>query len=156
MDLDTLQDTWATALAGSTAIAAWCVTNGYGAHTVVKTTDLENLPDIEDYPVIALDYGRKVTGVGQDNEELQLGVGVGVFDASDPVVTGNIEELLGRKRCEQLRKLVVAAIAATDMAGGYVALVETEHEPVELSGFFLCAMAITVLRPYQFRDNRLL
>lgn len=156
MNLDTLIDAWATAIAGSTAIASWCTTNGYSSVTVFKTTDLEALPGVESYPVVALNMGRKFSGIGQDNEELAVAVGIGVYDEADPQITGSVVELLGRKRCEELRRLVVTEIAAAEMDGGYVALVEVEHEPVDISFFYLCGMEITVVRPYQFRDSRLL
>ena len=154
------------ALAADTALNGWSDTAYDRPVTVFDGIDRMRLPQPEDvaaniagdYPFVAVDVTGKVQGQGVEAEEFTVSVFCALLDDSGYAEVeddnGNAyQQLAGVGLRDTFRTLVLAAIVATPLDGGFVFEVESINLPVEFAPEFAVDMTITIKRPYAFREN---
>ena len=141
-----------TAIAADTAIAAWC-SSAYGQEQTVQLgVDLDQLPEQGLYPIVVISPVTSTEGRALDVETAVYVVTCGIVDDSEAVSnTKNIIQFDQIIDLETFRRLVLTAIEGADLAGGYVAEVEVENDPVELFPIFSTNMSIRI---HCFTDMR--
>lgn len=108
-----------------------------------------------DYPFVALDIPEKNQGNMQEGETIEVSVFCALLDESPyETVEQNIKRLPGIDKRDQFRVLVLTALVGAEVSGGVITHVDTVNLPVEYSPEFAAAMAVTIERPYAFRENR--
>ena len=82
---------------------------------------------------------------------------VGVSDTTRTVdaVNSHLITYAGVTRCVELRRLVLAAVKAADLDGGMITSGEAEYETLLEFPLFIIMQRLTIRRPYEFRDERL-
>lgn len=127
----------------------WCVANYGRPATVFAGTDPDNPPAPEAYPLIELfavesNHGREI-----GRHERTIGLTLGVYNESlDPVSDANGFTLQqGIVDREELFRLVMTAMATTDMLGGYIAQVQSERSDDSFWPFYLLGAEILIVKP---------
>ncbi len=147
------------AVNGNAALAAWCdTTYGRGPFLYVGV-DPANPPPQEHYPLVAFYPMSRATGTALDDAETGIMVEMGIAD--DSVVeqdegNENMVEYSGIGNVIVFRRLVLTALKAADLDGGFIAAVEADYDPVLEFPLFTILNAVTVRRPYAFREDRII
>ncbi len=68
----------------------------------------------------------------------------------------NMVEYSGIGNVIVFRRLVLTALKAADLDGGFIAAVEADYDPVLEFPLFTILNAVTVRRPYAFREDRII
>jgi hypothetical protein len=142
-----------TAIATDTAIAAWC-SSAYGrVQTVQLGVDLDRLPEQDLYPIVVVSPLSSREGRALDLESADYVVSCGIVDDAGPVTSGRTVIFNQVADLEDFRRLVLTAIEGADLAGGYVAEVEVENDPVELFPIFSTNMIVKIHCPTSMRGR---
>ena len=142
-----------TALADNSTLATWCSTNYGKEHTVQLGIDLDRLPDQGSYPIIMVAQVTAREGRALDMESAEYVVTCGIVDDSDPVTSGRTLIFDQVDDLEDFRRLALTAIESADLAGGFIAEVEVENDPVELFPIFSTNMIIKIHCPTSMRGR---
>jgi len=140
-------------IAENTILASWCTTNYSQAHLVQSGIDLDYLPEQDDYPIVMVAKVSSREGKALDTESAEYVVTCGLVDGSAPVTVGKTRSYGQVSKLEDFRLLVLAAIEAADLAGGYVAEVNVENDPVELFPIWSTNMIIRIQCPTAMRGR---
>lgn len=132
------------AIADNSLLAQWCVTNYSQAQTVQLGIDLDRLPPDEDYPIVMVAQVTTKEGAALDLEEASYVITCGISDDADPVSVGRVKGFDQVTDLESFRTLVLSAVETADLAGGHVAEVEVENDPVELFPIFSTNMIVKI------------
>ncbi len=156
MDANLITLAMQEAAATDVLFLTWCnVTYDGKTPTVQIGINVEDLPPQSDFPLVALSYAGKEGGTSEEFEELIYAVTFAIVDEAAPITTGNKKTYKQQIDLESGRQLLVKALAGVDFDGGYVSKVDVENDPLELFPIFSTNMAVTVTRPYVFREDKL-
>lgn len=164
MNNSAIRDALVAALATNAALTAWGDQHFRREVTIFDGIDRMQLPDqgddavnsVGDYPFVAIELPEKAQGRTAESEIITVSAFCALLDGSPYEDTdfGNAKRLPGVDKRDQFRTLVLAAIVGADIDGGYVQAVESVNLPVEYFPEFAVDMAVTIARPYAFRENR--
>jgi len=155
MNINTLLGNIKTALKADSSLEEWCQDN-YGKSPIIYNgINPEDLPGIDDYPLIVLRQSGKKGGKSAEFESLEIVMICGLFD-EDVVNDFNDDKICtGEINIEVMRQLAMSAASTSDMDSGFIAGFETAVDPDEQHPVYLIGTIFTVERPYAFRENRL-
>lgn len=159
-----IRDALVAAVATDAALSAWCNSQHGREVTVFDGIDRMQLPDqgdsasgsVGDYPFVAIDLPEKSQGGASEEETVIASVFCAILDASpyEDSALSNVKRLPGVAKRDEFRALVLAAIVGADVDNGHVQTVESVNLPVDYFPEFAVDMAVTIARPYAFRENR--
>lgn len=139
------------------AITAWSATNYGQQHNVFMGLNPEDPPPREQYPLVVFDPDTKSGGVSAD-QETKIAITCGLYDDSQPVqVAENVFVHPAVANLESFRDLVITSAAAALPEGAIIVAVEDEFDREQpFPHYHLMQTVLTIIRPYQFRENILI
>jgi len=151
--MTTLIENIVQAVADNAALIAWCTEQYEAEQTVQLGVNFDQLPDLDDYPIVMIAQMTGKEGKVLPEEVAVIAVTCGIADEAAPVVSGRLKKYSQVLDLESFRKLVLTAIEAADLKGGYVAEVDLENDPVELFPIFSTNMFIRIQCPAPMRGR---
>lgn len=151
--MTTLSEKIAQGIAENGSIANWCLDKYEQWQTVQLGIDLDRLPDEGEYPIVMVAQVSGLEGKAVAMESVVVVVTCGIADESDPVTVDHLKKFNQVNDLEAFRKLVLAAIEAADLSGGYVEQVQVENDPVEMFPIFSTNMIVTIKYPAPMRGR---
>lgn len=146
MNINTLINDFAEALADSETIKNWCQVNYTSDHKVYAGMDTRDPPDENDCPYLVLYPVRKHLGQHQREKHHEIEVVCCLNDTTFNVHggIGNLTEFTGVQNIESFRKLVETCIAAVDIGNATLSTIAVDYEMIESFPFFMCGMVLDV------------
>ncbi len=147
------------AINGNAAVAAWCAAQYSRGPYLYIGVDPAGPPPQEHYPLVAFYPMSRATGSIMDEASTVIMIEMGIAD--DSVVEqddgdDNLIEYSGIADVIAFRRLVLDALRTADLDGGFIASVEADYDPVLEFPLFTILNAVTVRRPYAFREDRII
>lgn len=138
----------AHAIRESDDLAAWCLA-GYGQQvTVFSGSDQDNPPEQANYPLIELFPGEDNSGREIERYERTIGMVCGLYDdEKEFVVYNGLNIQRGVLRLEEMFRLALAAVAGSELSGGYIAEARATRDPDALFPYFMIGAEIRVVKP---------
>ena len=148
MNINTLTDNIAEAVAGDSGISSWSNTNYSTDHTVFINVDGDDLPGSDYCPYVIVVPDRKAAGQRTSQREHTVDVICCISDDSTRAHAGytNIVDYQGSYNLEAFRKLVETAIVGVDVGNGTVDF-ELEFDTISVFPLMWCFMRVLVLEP---------
>jgi hypothetical protein len=146
MNINTLLNDFAEAVAQSSTIKTWTQANYSADHKVYAGMDTRDPPDENDCPYMALYPIRKLLGQHQREKHHEIEVVCCIHDTTTRAHDGitNLIEYKGVQNIESFRKLVETCIASVDIGNANLSLVTVDYEMIETFPFFMCGMVFNV------------
>lgn len=152
MDIQTLCDLFASAIAQDPALSLFGETEYDTAPTVYVNVDPRQPPQASNCPFVAI-WPTSKTG-GTDEQVATFEVVCCLHDeTSQQTHDSRIVQFAGVYNIETMRRAVSAAISGADLGTASVASIETEYDTIELFPFFIAAMTVTVTEPWTIGEN---
>jgi hypothetical protein len=151
--LSNLTSNICSAMATDAATAAWCTTNYQQAQTVALGVDYDNLPPEEEYPIIMV---QPISGTSGKNVERESAVYVltcAIIDDANPTKTGRLKAYPQMADLDTFCSLALSAIEGADLLGGYIEMVETDNDPLEMFPVFSANLTVTISYPAPMRSR---
>jgi len=141
-DMNTLISAIGDAIAGASAVSSWSLLTYEEDITVYENCDARQDPPESACPLIIVSPVEKRAGMSRDAKELLVGVSVIVFDESTETSLAGVIRYVGGRRLEELRKLVLAAVAGAVTENLMIMGVDTEYNLIEQFPFVSANMII--------------
>ena len=157
MNIATLIDTIAEALAADTALQGWAALTYEQDATIYVDIDERNPPGPDQMPCVILYPDNKSAGYGRSEKQHRVIVEVWLHDDESRIrLAEHIIEYLGVGRIETMRKHVENVVAGIDLGDdGLLEEVLTEYETVAQFPLFVAVMAMTITEPVTLGSNYL-
>lgn len=145
MDIDTLCDDFATAIADDDTLTSWCATN-YSALRVFINIDTRKPPVPKDGPFVALWPVSKNAGENRATVSHTIEVVCALSDTAAETVNDNdaITKYAGVGNIAAMRRMVEDAIVGVDISNAEIPLVDSQFDTIEDFPMFFCSMIITI------------
>ena len=149
MDINTLTETLALALADDSAISSWATANYGRGIQVYVNIDTDNPPGRAECPWVMLYPTGKSVSLERDLKPHNYQIEIGVYDEDMviPKTRENLTEFVGGRRLEELRQLVQTAITTALPAALDLENTEIDYVTISAFPFFLSGMVIKLTEP---------
>lgn len=141
MNINTLIESFKTAISTSADLNQWCVATYDRAPKVYINIDNRNPPGEEECPFCVIHPVSKRVGFGVSTKRHSFEVDCCIYDESTRT-TGQVVEYNSVRRIEEFRKLVENAIAAIDIDPALLEEIDIEYEFIESFPFAWAGMTI--------------
>lgn len=155
MNIQTVLDTYTTALVTNAAIKTWCVANYSQAQKIFQGIDPREEPTADDVPAINIFLILKKTGDSLLNYDYGLGVTSVIYNEAKTTTTTSdvvLTKFTGQAHIEAFRKLAETAItevdtgAGSDVVGLRIDELEIDYEMIEWFPFFKADMIFSFVK----------
>ena len=149
MDINTLTETLALALADDLAISDWCQETYSRDQKVYINIDINNPPGHGECPWILLYPTSKSVSLQSNQKPHSYHIEIGLYDEAlvDPPARTNLTEFLGGQRLEGFRQLVQSAIITALPSALDLEELEIDYDTISAFPFFLSGMVIKLTEP---------
>lgn len=144
------------AVGTSVEIKAWATDNYGHDHNVFVGLNTEDPPTQDQYPLVVFDPDTK--GSGNDDQETKIAITHGLYDDSVATeIAANIFQHPAVSALETFRDLVITAAVAALPQGAVVTNIDDEFDREQpFPHYHLMQTVLTIIRPYEFRENRII
>lgn len=152
MDINSLIQTFTTAVSSQADLDAWAVTQYGQGVAVYENIDLRNPPPPDDCPLVVFSHAEKTGGM-QTSKSHVIGVDILVHDDRVDTDDNGVVIYYGGRTAETLRQRVLAKI--TDIIPGNLFLesVTVQYDPIAQFPYMFVDMTLTILEENLIGSN---